>query len=229
MIYQNTLQIRKLLARTCPKYFSRLYSTLDEPIDVPVQVAAYRLVSEKYIKDGDRILDVGFGLGYGFEIFSNKTVTLTGIDIDLRAVEHGRKLINPISKIIEVRHYNGKIIPYNDREFDVVTCIDVLEHVPNYIGLIEEMIRVSNRIVIISTPNCRPEYTRPDGKPRNHWHLREWTVDELDSILSGFQNLQVEWNFLDGPWEGPFSTNTLSGPNTLALTPALRISNENSN
>ena len=92
--------------------------------------------------------------------------------------------MNQTQKLNDVLHYNGINIPFFDREFDIVTCIDVLEHVPNYIGLIEEMIRVSDRFVVISTPNFRLEYTLSNGKPRNRWHLREWSFDEFASILT---------------------------------------------
>ena len=97
--YKNTLPICKFLARKWPKYFSFLYSTLDDPMVVPVQAAAYQLISEKYINDGDRVLDVGFGLGYGLDILSTKAATISGIDIDLRAVKYVRQLIEPNSKI----------------------------------------------------------------------------------------------------------------------------------
>ena len=109
-----------------------------------------------------------------------------------------------------------------------MTCGDVLEHVPDYVAFLREMVRVSSRVVFLSTPNRRPEYTRPDGQPRNRWHLREWTyeeldAEELDAILQAIRGVHVEWSLLDGPWEGPFDCTSTVSEGTMALAPALVV------
>ena len=214
-------QLRKIVATMFPGRFPRFYSTLDNPISVPVQVAAYELAVTEYIQPGDKVLDVGFGLGYGFKIMAEKVAELSGIEIDQKAVANVQTLVSETIEICEARHYDGTFIPYRNKSFDVVTCIDVLEHVPDYLGLIKEMVRVSRRITLLSTPYRRPEYTRADGSPKNRWHLREWSYEELDSILNQIPNIQVEWNFLNGLWSGPFERYSVVSEDTLALTPAL--------
>lgn len=216
------VRVRNWLARRLRGRFSLLYSTVDTPdVVVPIQVAAYQLAGEKYIHSGDRILDVGFGLGYGLLIMADTAGELTGIDIDKKAVRHGDTLIKEEPKIKELQWYDGNTIPYGAGSFDVVTCIDVLEHVADYSGLIQEMLRVSNRIVLISTPNRRPENTMLDGRPKNYWHLREWSYEELSPILLEAHDIRVEWNFLNGPWDGPFKCESGFSLDTYALTPAL--------
>lgn len=217
------MRIQKWLARIWPRYFSYLYSTLNEPAIVPVQAAAYKLVLERYLSPKDRVLDVGFGLGYGLEILSAGSAKLTGIDIDARAVANGQRLMGTLERLEAIHEYDGKIIPYSDKTFNLVTCIDVLEHVSDYLGLLNEMVRVSQRIVLVSTPNRRPESTRLNGRPRNPWHLREWSYDEYNTILQGLSGVKVLWHFINGPWEGPFNiTNTLR-EDTLALSPVLLV------
>ena len=56
-----------------------------------------------------------------------------------------------------------------------------------------------------------------DGSPKNYCHLREWSFDEFDKIVKKFG--RIEWNCINGPYEGPF--NYSSGPekNTFALSP----------
>lgn len=217
-------QLRKFMATMFPGRFPMLYSTLDNPIAVPVQVAAYKLAVSEYIQPGDKVLDVGFGLGFGFKIMAEKAAELSGIEIDRKAVASVQNLVSERIEICEARHYDGVSIPYGNKSFDVVTCIDVLEHVPDYLGLIKEMVGVSRRIILLSTPNRRLEYTRADGSPKNRWHLREWSYEELDSILSQTLNVQVEWNFLNGSWSGPFEKSSVISEDTLALTPALNFS-----
>lgn len=212
---------RRFIATVFRGRFPGLYSTLDDPIEVPVQVAAYQLAVHKYIQPEERVLDAGFGLGYGMVKMAERAEQLIGIEVDRRAVSRGKKLVEEVPQIIAVKHYDGRAIPYDDNSFDVVTCVDVLEHVPDYVALLQEMVRVSSRVVFVSTPNRRPEYTRPDGRPKNRWHLREWSFQELDAILQGIPDVHVEWNFLDGRWDGPFECRSVVSENTMALVPAL--------
>ena len=50
--------------------------------------------------------------------------------------------------------YDGKDLPFKDKAFDIVLCIDVLEHVPfeARTALIKEMLRVTNKMLICSAP-----------------------------------------------------------------------------
>jgi len=223
MKHSHRLRIRKWLARRHPDLFSRFYSTLDDPQVVPVQEAAYQMASDRYLGAGERVLDVGFGLGYGLEILANRASHIDGVDIDRLAVERGQQLLArlPAGSILQL--YDGKSLPFPERAFDLVTCIDVLEHVPDYQGLLREMVRVSRGYVVVSTPNRRPENTRPDGRPRNPWHLREWQAPELAAVLQQATDLPVTWHFLDGPWQGPFEIASQPGEHTQALVPAIRV------
>lgn len=222
-LWKSTLQIRTILARLSRTYFSRFYSTLDHPIEVPVQMAAYRLATERYIKQGDSVLDVGFGLGYGLEIMAGKANRLSGIEVDRRSINRVKeKPINP--KITNLMLYDGYTIPFPERSFDVVTCIDVIEHVPDYMRLIINLCKTARRNVIISTPNKQLEYTNKDGRPKNFWHLREWSYEEFDEILK-LVGEEYEWNFLNGPWDGPFSVSHFINDDTMALTPAIIMGN----
>jgi len=148
---------------------------------------------------------------------------LHGIDVDPRAVSYGQRLVERYAQIVTVQWYDGQTIPYDDNSFDIVTCIDVLEHVRDYMVLLREMIRVSSRAVFVSTPNRRSEFTRPNGKPKNRWHLREWSLSELEHVMQPMPAVRVEWNCLDGPWEGPFECRSVVSEDTLALAPALLV------
>lgn len=45
-------------------------------------------------------------------------------------------------------------LPFEDRSYDCVLCLDVLEHVDNIHGLFDELCRVSSAYVVISLPNA---------------------------------------------------------------------------
>jgi 2-polyprenyl-3-methyl-5-hydroxy-6-metoxy-1,4-benzoquinol methylase len=198
------------------------YSTTDEPMEVPCQKVAYYYALNNLIKQGDRVLDVGSGLGYGMAILSVKANEVNGIDVDMKAVRHAKnEYVGNNPKIKNVQKYDGYKTPFADNSFDVITCIDVLEHVEDYDRFLDELLRISKKYVLISTPNQRPEYTHPDGKPKNIWHLREWKPTELDSILKKHK-ASVEWHYINGPFEGPFKLRKIPSKDTLVLMPILK-------
>lgn len=70
-------------------------------------------------------------------------------------------------------------LPCPDREFDVATCIEVIEHLPRPSGerLLDELERVARR-VIVSTPGRFFEQEPFDGNPYQH-HLSAWSVSDF--------------------------------------------------
>lgn len=185
---------------------------------VPVQIEAYFLALNKYVDENAKVLDVGFGLGYGLNILSIKSREVNGVDIDVKVLDYCTNTLvgkNPRLKILKI--FDGYNLPFSDDTFDVVTCIDVIEHVEDYDRLIKEMLRVSRKGAFLSTPNRRPEYTNKNGSPKNYWHLREWSFEEFDQIVRKFG--RVEWNFINGPYEGPFTISTKNNNDTFALSP----------
>lgn len=199
------------------------YSTTDDPQEVPGQKEAYYHALNNYVKPGSKVLDVGSGLGYGMAILSVIAGEVQGIDVDKKAITHAKKeYVGKNPKIQNVQSYNGYNMPFKDNEFDVVTCIDVLEHVEDYDRFLDELLRISKRYVLISTPNQRAEFTNPDGTPKNYWHLREWKPDELDDILKKHKKATVEWFYVDGPFDGPFKLKRKPSKDTLVLMPVLK-------
>lgn len=185
---------------------------------VPVQIEAYFLALNHYVDESAAVLDVGFGLGYGLNIMAIKASEVSGVDVDKKVHEYCMNTVmgrNPRLKSLDV--YDGQHLAFPDRSFDVVTCVDVIEHVPDYHRMIDEMLRVSRNGVFISTPNRRPEYTNKDGTPKNYWHLREWNYPELDMIVRAHGT--VDWHFVNGPFDGPFTVSTALRDDTLALAP----------
>lgn len=197
------------------------YSTTDGPQEVPCQKETYFYALNNYIKEGDKVLDVGMGVGYGMNLLSIKAKEVCAVDVDKKAVAYCTKNVlgkNP--KIKELKAYDGYHLPYKDNYFDIVTCVDVVEHVEDYDKFIDELLRVAKRAVVFGTPNRRPEYTNPDGTPTNYWHLREWSFEEFNKIAKSHAK-KVEWTFLDGPWEGPFKITHKVNKDTLVLLPVL--------
>lgn len=207
----------RLFGKPDPKEYS---ATLGIGSVVPCQIEAYFLTLNKYVDFGDKVLDVGCGLGYGLNILSIKAEEVFGVDIDPGAINYCENTIlgrNPKLKYLSI--FDGYHLDFNDNYFDVVTIVDVLEHVEIFEGFLKELLRVTKKGIFISTPNRRPEYTNSDGTPKNYWHLREWNYEELNSILIKLG--KVDWNFLNGPFSGPFLISTSIEESSLTLSPFL--------
>ncbi|MEO8393332.1 MAG: methyltransferase domain-containing protein [Chloroflexota bacterium] len=221
--------MRQFARRVETKLLGRPYLTKPDPKEyttlvgkgsfVPCQVEAYFLALNQYVDEGAKVLDVGFGLGYGMNILAIKAAEITGVDIDPKVLEYCQETVigrNP--RVKELMLYDGLHLKFPDNSFDVLTCVDVLEHVQEYDAFLDELLRVARKGVLISTPFRRPENTNSDGTPKNYWHLREWVYEELDPILKHHSN-QISWHYLNGPFEGPFTTSTTVQPQTFTLTP----------
>ena len=97
----------------------------------------YAIKISKHIKNGDKVLDVGAGSGYLGEII-NKKANATLVDI----VDYNQTKLPLIT-------FDGKRLPFKDNSFDVALLIAVLHHTSNPEKFLEEVKRVSKKIIII--------------------------------------------------------------------------------
>ena len=77
--------------------------------------------------------------------------------------------------------YDGKHIPFPAKHFDVLVCIDVLEHVPknNRHDLIVEMLRVTKETLIISAPYGSEAHIETEKQLAEDLHKKKHDVTFL--------------------------------------------------
>lgn len=142
---------------------------------------AYEFAKDLVPKDG-YILEVGCGEGYGVSLLSQKVRKIVGLDVDKKTVSCALSKYETRNASFQL--YAGKDIPYEDATFDGVVSFQVVEHIKNDVNYIAEIFRVLKKggIFIVSTPNksCR---LRPNQKPWNRFHIREYNPFELESLL----------------------------------------------
>ncbi len=51
-------------------------------------------------------------------------------------------------------NWEKELLPYADKSFESVVCLDVLEHIDRFHTAFDDLLRVSSKHVIISLPNC---------------------------------------------------------------------------
>jgi 2-polyprenyl-6-hydroxyphenyl methylase/3-demethylubiquinone-9 3-methyltransferase len=91
---------------------------------------------------GKKILDLGCAGGFMAEALARKGAMVTGIDPASKAVEEARRHALEVSLSIQYDVGVGENLPYDDKSFDAVVCVDVLEHVADLDKVLAEIHRV---------------------------------------------------------------------------------------
>jgi SAM-dependent methyltransferase len=139
---------------------------------------------------GRRVLDIACGTGYGLDILAAEARAVVGVDADWAAA---RAALRGAGAARAVVLGDGGRLPFPAATFDAVTSFETLEHLEQRDGFLAELGRVlrPGGVCILSTPNAN--YTQPiDGRPRNPFHVHEYTPDELhDALRRRFSSVEM--------------------------------------
>ena len=103
------------------------------------------------LKPGDRILEIGCGIGTVVHELARQGHDVRGIDISQVAVEYGRSKYGDIQ--LEVQPAEG--LAFEDASFDVVLSFDLFEHIARVDAHVGEVRRVlkTGGYYLFQTPN----------------------------------------------------------------------------
>jgi 2-polyprenyl-3-methyl-5-hydroxy-6-metoxy-1,4-benzoquinol methylase len=139
------------------------------------------LFAAQYIA-GKRILDIACGRGYGTALLAEAGATqVVGVDISAQAVAEAKRVAGPR---VAIQQADGIHLPFRNASIDVVVSLETIEHIQQANLFVGELRRVvaSDGLLIISTPNAL--YTKPiAGMPHNPYHVREFTPEQLVTVL----------------------------------------------
>ena len=144
-------------------------------------VARY-LWAEKFVRQGDRVLDAACGLGYGSYALAelSKAKAITGVDGSIYAIDYANENFCPLTPKLDF--FAGFLWEclekYPDGHFDVIVSFETLEHVEHPEALLKEFHRLlspGGRIVV-SVPN---DWSNETGEDPNPFHLHVYTLDKL--------------------------------------------------
>ena len=118
------------------------------------------------LNDGDIILDLGCGEGrHVISAYIEKSVTSIGVDLSLDDLKISQQRFEDFNepdnadKSFGLSAANALALPFADNTFDKVICSEVLEHIPDFKGALEEIERVlkPGGIFCASVPRTWPE------------------------------------------------------------------------
>jgi len=102
----------------------------------------------QYIRGGAgienrRVLDIGCGGGLLCEAMAANSARVTGIDISMEAIRIAREHLAETNFAVDYRVDTAEAFAAGHaHEFDVVTCMEMLEHVPDPAAIIEAAARL---------------------------------------------------------------------------------------
>lgn len=120
------------------------------------------LALKKYVKRGDKILDLGCGNGRLTQLFEGLDVQYTGLDVSKEMIGIAKQKYPKYDFVIQ---NNPLGIDYPDNTFDIIFCLSVFHHIPSdkyRIDYLKEINRVlkPNGILILTVWNLwrRPNF-----------------------------------------------------------------------
>jgi len=102
---------------------------------------------------GKKALDVGCAYGFTTRILAGLGYETCGVDISGYGTKQGKILAGSQFVVCDAQTN----MPFTSETFDLVTCFDVLEHLPNPEKAIANMFNVCKGTIVCTTPNRKVE------------------------------------------------------------------------
>ena len=151
------------------------------------------------LQPGERVLDLGCGAGrHAFEMY-RRGADVIAFDQDADELAGVRELFAamrdagevPEGAEADVKEGDALALPFADGEFDRVVAAEILEHIPDDLGAIAELVRVTRPggTVAVTVPRWFPEIVNWKLSREYHdvpgGHIRIYTDAELIAKAEG--------------------------------------------
>ncbi len=137
-----------------------------------------------------KVLDVGCGGGFTCEFLAKRGAQVTGIDQSAACIEAANHHASEANLNINYRQSQAEQLPFDDDMFDVVVCVDVLEHVESPQQTIAEISRV-----------LKPEGQFCFDTINRTWQSRMVMIWLLENVLRQISPGIHDWNKFITPAE----------------------------
>tara|TARA_R110001592_G_scaffold215025_2_gene468313 strand:+ start:92781 stop:93560 length:780 start_codon:yes stop_codon:yes gene_type:complete len=159
------------------------------------------------VTSSDTVIDVGCGAGVYSKFCAKQGAEVFFIDRDEAALEHTTaKVAASPARAFRAILSDCNPIPLADNSGDLVICTEVLEHVPDPVVFLRELIRVARPggALLITVPDARSEQLMAATAPPQYFeepnHIRIFTADALRRLVLG-AGLSIESHCFAGCFE----------------------------
>jgi 2-polyprenyl-6-hydroxyphenyl methylase / 3-demethylubiquinone-9 3-methyltransferase len=122
----------------------------------PVRLA---FIQEQVALNDKKVLDVGCGGGILAESLAKAQAHVTAIDMDPAALETARQHAQTEGLVIAYQQQTIESMALTDQTFDIITCMEMIEHVPDPEGIIRHCAALlkPQGYLFVSTLNRHPK------------------------------------------------------------------------
>ncbi len=148
-----------------------------------IRILTPYVYAEQIVKDKS-VLDIGCGFGHGtWLLASNGAKQVVTIDLDKTKTLQVQALCSDL-KNSNILIMDAQRLGFKDHSFQVITCFEVIEHIPEPDLVLSEIRRLlkTDGVLLLTTPN-RASRLLPFQSPWNKEHLKEYSFRGLLKTL----------------------------------------------
>jgi hypothetical protein len=143
------------------------------------QKAMVRRMTSDWPRRGRNLLEIYCGAGHFLEAFWQSGFSVTGQEQSNYLLAKARQRLG---RVAEFTQSHPEHLPFDDRSFDYVVCLNGLEFAGNQQAVMNEIFRLASLGVLLAFPN-----SWSCNGISSHWRVKRQTENE-SSCLSGFHS-----------------------------------------
>lgn len=174
-------------------YEQRALWTRERFLECEPELRRFEAVAGMIPDDAASLCDIGTGNGAFLRFLEDR-----GATIPLAGLERSQAAVDCALCRAPIRLGSAEQLPFADREFDLCSALEVLEHLPRgvYEQALRELERVARRYILVSVPynerrnNVRCPYCSCEFHPFHH--MRSFTKATMAGLFQRFTLVRLQ-------------------------------------
>lgn len=183
-------------------------------------IEIHNFIIPKIVKEGGKVLEIASGVGLNYDRlrYYKEITEYMGIDTSSNAINY----VNARYGMNNFIRCDGQTTPFRNRYFDISFALSVADHLKDYKKLLNEMIRVTKKMVIVAVYRGLVDKNNINKCNIEHPERLKYIIDSYEKDETGnyiyymnqyskgelIKYINIRENFMD--WE--YSINTVRTP-----------------